>query len=141
MDRVNCNRPSPLLANIVLLVPLRITISLTIFKKHLLWRGFHTLIRNALIPSTTDVRSLHPPPFGSPMSSLAHRPVFGYDIICNSPSPPLTVIVCFSPLCIVVSLTIFKTRLSRRGFHTLVRNCFVLLSGRCKNSHKPSNFT
>ena len=40
--------------------------------------------------------------------SLAHRPMFGFDIICNSPSPLLADIVLFG--------------LPPRGFHVLIKN-------------------
>ena len=77
------------------------------FKTCLLGRGFHTLIRKASFPSPTDVGSHKPPPWG-PAPSLAHHSVSGSDTICNNPCPPLTDIVRFGPLCIVVSLTILK---------------------------------
>ena len=41
---------------------LRIVVSFTIFKTCLLGRGFHTLIKNVLFPSPTDMGS-HNPPF------------------------------------------------------------------------------
>ena len=43
-----------------------------------------------------------------PASSLAHRPVFGSDTICNSPSIPQTDIVRFGPLRIAVNLMILQ---------------------------------
>ena len=64
------------------------------FKTRRLGRGFHTLIRNALFPSSTDVGS-HNPPLRSLASSLAHRLVPDSNTICNSPSPPLVDIVLF----------------------------------------------
>ena len=59
--------------------------------------GFHTLKRNALFPSQTDV------PLGGSTSSLAHRPVTDFDTIFNSLSPSLVNIFhpckgCFVPL-------------------------------------------
>ena len=55
-------------------------------------------------------------------SSLARRLVLSSATICNGPNPPLTDIVRFDPLRIVISLTIFKTCLLMKDFHTLLRN-------------------
>ena len=77
------------------------------FKTHLLGRGFHTLIKNALFPSLTDVRSHNPTPWG-PVSLLAHHPMPGSDTICNSSSPLLVDIVCFGPLRITINLMVLK---------------------------------
>ena len=117
-----CNSLNPPLADIVCFSPLRIVVSLTVFKTRLLGRSFHTIIRNALFPSLIDVGSHNPPPFEGLASSLAHCPLFGSDTICNSSNPPLADIVCFGPLRIVVSLSVFKTCLLGRGFHTIIRN-------------------
>ena len=114
-----CNSLNPSLTDIVYFCPLRIVVSLTVFKTCLLERGFHTLIRNALFPSQIDVGSHNPSPLGA--SLLAGTPLSVY-AICNSPNPPVTDIVCFGQLRIVVNLTVFKTRLLERGFHTLIRN-------------------
>lgn len=46
------------------------------------------------------------------MSLMVHRPVSGFDIICNNLNPPLTNIVRFGPLHIVISLTVLKTYLT-----------------------------
>ena len=63
--------------------------------------------------------------FGSTFSP-AHRLVFCSDTICNSQSLLLTDAVHFDSLCIVVSLTVFKSHLLERGFHTLIRNISFL---------------
>ena len=84
--------------------PLRIAVSLTV----LLERGFHALIRNVLFSSPTDMGSHNLHPLGGPMSSLAHRSVSRSSTICNNSSPPLTDIVRFGPLRIVISLTIIN---------------------------------
>ena len=77
-------------------------------KTYLLGRCFHTLIRNVSFPSPTDVGSHNPPPLGGLASSLTHRPVSGFNTICNSPNPPLANVVRFDPLRIAVSLTVLK---------------------------------
>ena len=56
------NSPSPPLAEIIHFGPLRSTVSLTVFKTHLLGKGFHTLIRNGSFSSLTNVGSRNPPP-------------------------------------------------------------------------------
>ena len=53
---------------------------------------------------------------------VAYCSVTSFDIICNSPRPPQVYIVHFGSLRIIVSLTVFQTRLLLRGFHTLKRN-------------------
>ena len=114
-----CNGPSPPLVNIVCFGSLRFAVSLMVLK-HLLGRGFHTLIRNALFSSPTEVGSNNHPSWW-PASSLRHCSMSSSDTICNDPSPRLVDTVCFGSLCIVVSLTVLK-RLLGRGFHTLIRN-------------------
>ena len=54
--------------------------------------------------------------------TLAHHLVFGSDTICSNPSPRLADIVRFGPLRIVVNLTVLKTCLLERDFHTLVES-------------------
>ena len=93
------------------------------FKMRLLGKGFHTLIRNALFPSPTDVRSRNPSPPRGLASSLAHRPMSGSDTICNSPNPPLADIV--RPLRIAVQPHSFKTRMLGRSFYTLIKNVSI----------------
>ena len=102
----NSPRHCPL-ADIVRFGPLRIAISLTILKMRLLGRSFHTVIKNVLFPSPTNVGSHNPPSLG-PAFSLAHCSESGSNTICNRPSPPIEDIVRFGPLHIIVSLTIFK---------------------------------
>ena len=63
----------------------------------------------------------YPLPQG-PTSSLAHRPVSCSDTICNDPFPPLTNIVCFSPIMYRRPLHGFETCLLGRNFHTHIRN-------------------
>ena len=85
-------------------------IPLKIFKTRLLGRCFHTLVKNASFSFLTDLGSHNlllsgssvlasTPPWVHPLrglaSSLAHRPMSGFDTICNSSSPPLTDIVLF----------------------------------------------
>ena len=57
---------------------------------------------------------------------------------CNRLSPPLTNIVCFGPLRIANSLTVSKTRLLGRDFHTLIRNVSFSSSNRCGISQSTS---
>ena len=57
----SCNNPSPPLADIVS-VSLFIAKKPQGFKMCLLGRVFHTLIKNVLFPSPTDVGSHNPPP-------------------------------------------------------------------------------
>ena len=59
------------------------------------------------LQSTWDL-AIHPP-FGDPTSSLAHHPVFDFDIICNSLNPPLADNVWFGLLRIAVNKTRFET--------------------------------
>ena len=92
-----CNSPSP---------PLAYRHQPEGVKTCLLERGFHTLIRNVLFLSLTNMGSHNPP---SPAFSLAHHPVIGYNTICNSPSPPLADIVHFGLLHIAISLKGIKT--------------------------------
>ena len=74
---------------------------------------------------------------------LAYHTVSSSDTICNAPSPPLADIVLFG-----LSLSsfpsrffkIFKTRLIGRGFHTLYKECFVLLSNQCRILQSESPF-
>ena len=47
-------------------------------------------------------------PFEGPVSSLAHHSMSSSDTICNSSSPLLVDIICFSLLLIVSSLTVLK---------------------------------
>jgi len=105
------NGPSPLLVDIVLL-----KLSLMGF-----WRGFYTLIKNALFPSLIDVRSHDPSSFETQClrwhsfpcfqsmwdhpihllrgsaSSLSYHPMSSSDTIWNSPNSLLVDIVCFGP--------------------------------------------
>ena len=60
-------------------------------------------------------------------SLLAHRLVSSSDIICNGSSPPLTNIVCFGPLRIVVSLMILNVS-TRERLPYPYKECFVPLS-------------
>ena len=55
-------------------------------------------------------------------SILSHCPVLGSDTICNSPSPALADIVLIGLSLSGFPLKIFKTRLLRRDFHTLIKN-------------------
>ena len=126
-----CNGPSPPLADIVLF-------GLFLSSLRLLWRGFHTLIKNASFSSPTDVGSHNLPLFdaqrprwhsfpspinvgppihalSNPASLMAHRSVSGSDTICNNPSPPLGDIVLFG-------LSLSGLHLLGRGFYTLIKN-------------------
>ena len=58
-------------------------------------------------PLRASVLADTPIPWG-PAFSLAHRPVSGFDMIYNSPNPPLADIVYFCPLHIVINLTVLK---------------------------------
>jgi len=101
-----CNNSSPQLVNIVRFGPLRNAVSFTVLKRPLLGRGFHTLLRNISFSFPTNVRSHNLIPLGDPTSSLSHYSVSSSNTICNNPSPPLTYIVRFSPLRIVINLTV-----------------------------------
>ena len=118
-----CNSLSSPLVDIVRFTSLHIVVSLMVL------RGFHTLIRNALFSTPTNVGSHNPPPFEAQcprwhsfltpidvgshnpppwtaVSSLAYRLVSGSNTICNSSSSLLVDIVCFGPLRMPVSLTV-----------------------------------
>ena len=81
------------------------------FKTRLVGRDFHTLIRNVLFLSPTNVGS-HNPLLLGPEFSLAHHLVSDSDTIHNSSSPD-NPFLAFSRG--------FKTHMLGRGFHTLVR--------------------
>ena len=66
-----------------------------------------------MFPSQTD------------MGSHNHRPVTRSDNICNTLNPLLINISRFDMLCIAVSITIFKTRLLRRAFRTIIKNALL----------------
>jgi len=68
--------------------------------------------------------TIHPP--WEPNVLAGTPPVSGFATIYTSPNPPLANIIHFGSLRIAVSLTIFKTRLLERGFHTLIRNVSFL---------------
>ena len=101
--------------------PLCIVVSFMIFKTRLLGRGFHTLM-GMLLFSLQSMWNLTIHPLGVPTYSLVHRSVSISYTICNSLSPPLIDIVCFGSLRVVISLTVLKTSMLRRGFHTFVRS-------------------
>ena len=92
-----CNSSSSPLVDIVLFSLLSIVVNLTVLKRV-----------SVSFLSPTDVGSHNPPPLGGPTSSLAHRPVSSSNSICNSSNSLLVYIIIFSPLHIVVSLTILK---------------------------------
>ena len=69
-----------------------------------------------------QIRDLTIHPFRGPRPHWRTWPVSSYNTICNSLSPLLTDIVRFALLCIVISLTVFKTSLLWRGFYTLINN-------------------
>ena len=77
------------------------------FKTCLQSRGFHTLIRNVLFLSPTDVGSHNPPPSGAQRPRW-HTPDVWLYTLCKSPSPPLADIVRFGPSRITISLTVLK---------------------------------
>ena len=54
----------------------------------------------------------------------SNRPVFGSDTICNGTSPPLADIALFR-LPVWTSPQGFKTRLLKRGLHTLIKEASV----------------
>ena len=116
-----CNSSGPSLVDIVQFDLSCIVVSFTVFKTRLPGRGFHTLIRNVLFPSSIYVGSHNPPPWG-PTLSLRHHLMSISNIICNSSRPLLVDLVRFGPSCIVINFTVFKTCLPGRGFHTLIRN-------------------
>ena len=117
-----CNIKNPPLADIVRFGTLRITVSLTVFKTHILGKDFHALIRKVSFLSPLNVGSHNPPPLGGPTSSLVHRPVSGSDTICNSPNPPLEDICPLCPVTYHRQPHGFKTHLLGRCFHTLIKN-------------------
>ena len=116
-------------------------ISLKVFKTRLLWRVFHTLIKNVSFFFSTDMWSYNPPPLepsvfvDTPPSvhllsgsaySLANCLVFDFDTICNSSSLPIIDIILFGLF--GISLKVFKTRLLGRVFHTLIKNASFFFS-------------
>ena len=56
-------RPEPTASRYCPLLAFPFELPLKVFKTRLLGRGFHTLIKNVLFPSSTDVGSHNPPPF------------------------------------------------------------------------------
>ena len=104
--------------------------------------------------SPIDVGSLpNPPPLGPSVltgtpphvyplrgtaSLLTHCPVFGSDTICDDPGPPLADIILLGLSLAGFPLKVFKTRLLRKGFHTLIKD--VLFSSptdvRSHNKHQ-----
>ena len=69
-------------------------------------------------------------PLGGPVSSLAHRPVSGSDNICKLKLTARR----YCPLWPIMYRREpqgFKTRLLGKGFHTLIKRCFFLLSNQC----------
>ncbi|KAK1431414.1 hypothetical protein QVD17_07873 [Tagetes erecta] len=90
--------------------------------------GYHTLIKQCLVVLPTDMGSYNPPPFGGPASSLAHRPTTGSDTICNIPARRtmiLSALAAGTPSSAAPHG--FKTRHGRGGYHTLIKQCLVLL--------------
>ena len=85
-------------------------------------------------PTSLLAHRLVDTPLWGSASSLAHRPVSGFDTICNGPSPRLEDIVLFGLL-----LKVFKTRLVGRGFHTLTKNA-SFSSPTNVGSHNPPPF-
>ena len=51
--------------------------------------------------------------------------MFGFDTICNNLSPPLTNIICFDSLHIIVTLTILNASIRERFLHAY-KKCFVI---------------
>ena len=84
-------------------------------------------------PTSLMAHCLASTPFWSSASSLAHCPVSVSNTICNGASSPLADIVFFGLSLSGSPLKIFKTRLSRRGFYSLIKN--VLFSPTDMGSH------
>ena len=90
------------------------------FKTCLLGRGFHTLIRNVLFPSLTDVGSHNPPIEGQhPRWHTARCPAL-LPFVTTKPTATKYCPLWAFPL--RDSPQGFKTRRLGRGFHTLIRN-------------------
>ena len=107
----------------------------------LLWRGFHTLIKNTSFSSPTDVRSHNPPSFGaqrpryrsfpSPIDVGLSTPPSGFnflagtlpdissDTICNSPNPSRYWLLWVFPF--RFPLKVFKMHMLERDFHTFIK--------------------
>ena len=83
-------------------------------KTHLVGRGFHSLIRNVLFLSSTDV-GFHNSPSSEPAFSPAYHSVSDSDTIC-----PLWLVTYHG------QPHGFKTCLLERGFHSLVSNVLFL---------------
>ena len=121
IDKKKCNNPSSPLIDIVRFGPLCIVVSLTVLKCVLLRRGFHTVIRNASLPSPTDVGSHNPPPFGPNVLADTLPGVWLWYHLWQPKSST-------SKYCPLWPVTYhcqphgFKTRLLRKGFHTHIRN-------------------
>ena len=97
-----CNKLSSLLIDIVRFLSVMYCCQPLSFKIRLLWRDFHTLIMNVSF-------------------SLAHHPMFSFDIIYNNSSSLVLDIVRFSLLCIAVNLLVLKYVYYGEIF-TLIRN-------------------
>ena len=81
------NSPNPPLAYIVSFSLLRIAVSLTVSKTHILRRSFHIFIRNVSFLSLTNMWSHNLPPLGTQRLCCTLPGVWLYTI-CNSSSPP-----------------------------------------------------
>ena len=153
------NSLSPTLTDNVCFGPLCIVISLTVLNASTRTRFSHSykdcfvplsnrygFSQSTLLGSPTFSLAHHPMSNSdticnspSPTFSLAHHPMSNSDTICNSPSPPLADIVCFDPLCIVVSLTTLNAP-TRKRFPHPYNDCFISLSSRCEISHQHGSF-
>jgi len=88
--------------------------------------------------------------FPSPIDMDAHKPIISrwhtttltlvYPILFIHSSSSFVHIVHFSLLCIVVNLTIFKTCLLERSFHTLIKNVWFVPISNPYRSHVTSYF-
>ena len=102
-----CNRPSLPLVNIVYFSLLRIGVNFMVLKRVCqgeFSKPLQEIFRSPLQPMW-DL-TIHP--LDGPTSSLTHRPISGFDTICNCPSLPLANIVRFSLLRIGVNFMILK---------------------------------
>ena len=131
----NSSSPSPPLPDIVLFGLLLFELPLKVFKTRLLGRGSHTLIKNVLFSSPTDVRSHNPPPFvtqhphwhslPSPIDMGPPNPApSGLSVLASTlprvhPSSGFSLLAGTSPGVWVFPFRVFKTHLLGRGFHTL----------------------
>ena len=123
-------QPKPTISRYCPLSAFSFGLSLKVFKTRLLGRDFHTLIKNALFSSPTNMGSHNPPPLG-PASLLAY-PLMSTPYRAQPPRWHITWCLALIPFVTTqcslwafpfgFPLKVFKMHLLGRGFHTLIKN-------------------